>query len=803
MPNLVGIGNSQVPTNAMLGGLAYQDPAHANLTSVDIENIAAIKAKTVDTAVDVFVYDTRKDSDGGAWRKRTQYTSWYNEGVSATRGARKKFPAVAVIVAEAAKVTIYDGDDPDLSMWMVFNQGASDGQNRMLNRFMGNLKSVSMLNGNLLIGGLSTSSADRGGGVWINFISEISYAFGSSDAQAENIYGFLAHNISERNTILGTDIYGDKDSKYQLENNSQCNDVAITVLPNAPIDASTGLPILTIAVATDGGVSIITDDGNVHDIQRTSDDDVHHVIFDDDRIIMFMELGAIYVATIPSANQSGNPNAAWSVYGTYSANSSGTNYPKVLGNSHGADLVSMKDHIFANAGTNSGSDKYKGLSILAQNVSSSGNGMVAWIKKDFNSGWMHGNCKGAFLSDTDDTNITADSLQDNSNSTLDSTFATSNGWTANADWTISGGVATCDGQNNGRWIYPSNSSMFDIGTSVVVEVTVTARTSGTLYISYGTGGLTAGTSMTATGTYYHVGECTGNGIVYLRSDSFIGSVDNVKMYIAEADRSENNKGLAVVGTINKTAVATGAELVAYSNFSNSNYLTQNHNSDMQTGTGDFSVSCWFKTTSTDNAYEGLIFYNSPGSINDGFQLMMNDTGSNKGLYWYIYGASTDVNSDYVTGLNDGIWHCAVATHTSSQIQVYVDGVLKNTKGHSVGSIANISAQFTVGRWFGNTTATYYFRGDLALVRHSASVPSPEQVKKMYDDEKQLFQENAKCTLYGSSNEVTAVAYDDSNDTLHAGTSAGRSEFVGLRRINNTTTAVTTAISASNGLVAEQ
>ena len=25
MPNIVGIGNSQVPTNAMLGGLAYQN----------------------------------------------------------------------------------------------------------------------------------------------------------------------------------------------------------------------------------------------------------------------------------------------------------------------------------------------------------------------------------------------------------------------------------------------------------------------------------------------------------------------------------------------------------------------------------------------------------------------------------------------------------------------------------------------------------------------------------------------------------------------------------------------------------
>ena len=42
MPNLVGIGNSQVPTNAMLGGLAYQD-------SVGEINLDKIKARTGDT----------------------------------------------------------------------------------------------------------------------------------------------------------------------------------------------------------------------------------------------------------------------------------------------------------------------------------------------------------------------------------------------------------------------------------------------------------------------------------------------------------------------------------------------------------------------------------------------------------------------------------------------------------------------------------------------------------------------------------------------------------------------------------
>jgi hypothetical protein len=47
---------------------------------------------------------------------------------------------------------------------------------------------------------------------------------------------------------------------------SSVNDVAMTVLPDAPIDPATGLPVPTIAVATDGGVSVITDSGAVYDL---------------------------------------------------------------------------------------------------------------------------------------------------------------------------------------------------------------------------------------------------------------------------------------------------------------------------------------------------------------------------------------------------------------------------------------------------------------------------------------------------------------------------------------------------------
>ena len=108
MPNLVGIGNSQVPTNAMLGGMAYQDSDNVVVDNVQAAKIAQIKKTVDETATCIFIYDTTQDSDGGAWRKRTQNTSWYNETASVTRGARKEFPAVAVIVTEAYEIIIYD-----------------------------------------------------------------------------------------------------------------------------------------------------------------------------------------------------------------------------------------------------------------------------------------------------------------------------------------------------------------------------------------------------------------------------------------------------------------------------------------------------------------------------------------------------------------------------------------------------------------------------------------------------------------------------------------------------------------------
>ena len=114
-------GDNPTEFNAYTG-----DADFSGEVSTPSAKLKAIAESNTDTAVDVFVYDTRKDSDGGAWRKRTQNTSWYNEALNtSTRGARKEFPSVAVIVVASNDVTIYDGDDPDMPLWMKFSLQSS------------------------------------------------------------------------------------------------------------------------------------------------------------------------------------------------------------------------------------------------------------------------------------------------------------------------------------------------------------------------------------------------------------------------------------------------------------------------------------------------------------------------------------------------------------------------------------------------------------------------------------------------------------------------------------------------------
>jgi len=837
MPNLVGIGNSQVPTNAMLGGLAYQD-------SVGELYLEKIKARTGDTATSIFVYDTRKDSDGGAWRHRTQDTTWYNENVGQKRGSRKEFPVVAVIVTEAREVTIYDGDDPNLSMWMIFDAGEETNYGKALTFWgtatTGVVSCVFMLNGQMVVG--HNNGSDNGIYVGIhevNFIND-SMAYRRNFS---NQYIKYSQPISTRNEIQ----YSSTSLSGGLAG-GDVNDVSMTILPNAPIDKTTKLPIPTIAAATGGGVSVIKDDGTVVDI--TNNVVIHHeprsVNFLGDRLLWTegnnydLQDRAFLNAPIPSSDiQLTHSSSLPSEYIHYGIGKGATNvYSSFAFNTVlNSEYPSPRERKFQIPGPDDtiilGCKHYLngGLEQIHQNLNSPTKGALNVITTSYNTGWMFGDCRLAALSDTDDTDLTGTNLVGNGDFSNGTT-----GWTAhNAAISVSGAILTVSDSSNAGADSQAYRTVSGLTSGKVYYVAVRhkSNTQHRLWISTSSGPLSSGNvisktyvssyatsyrqdyyTFTASSTSVTVAlQVDGTGTAYYDWIYINESIDLDRSASGQAayDQTINANNLQVFGTIEKHPVATGADLVSYRPSSGSlgdNYLRLPLNTSIFDLTGEWSITFWAKNNGNSaQNYSGFEIAPDDISSNNGYSIipfsMYFDSTGVVGLRGMNNGVNIDATGTPFSHTGD--WRCVhIVQRTSpNTIHLYIDGELANSRNVSFTNPSSAYSLYMFG-WSYSTTRYFGRRHiDFSLFRMSESAPSEDEIKKMFNDEKSLFHKNAKCTLYGASDVVTAIAYDDKTNIVHAGTSSGRSEFRGLNRINNTTTAVTTAISASNGLVAEQ
>jgi len=266
----------------------------------------------------------------------------------------------------------------------------------------------------------------------------------------------------------------------------------------------------------------------------------------------------------------------------------------------------------------------------------------------------------------------------------------------------------------------------------------------------------------------------------------------------QPDRSVNNNALNVTGTITKTAVATGAHLVAYSGFNASNKLKQPYYSGLDFNLGNFSICFW-----TNNPSSATEYVLDRADTNGNYRIAIYLTGANSGTVnlYTVDGSSGSSATAAIIGTPNK-WAQVWINRVGNLHETWVNGILKVSTSLGVRDVSsgNGQAQLCIGARYSNAN---HNTGKLALVRISATIPSQEHILKSYNDEKRLFQPNAKAAFYGNSDAVTALAYDDSTDLLHVGTSEGRTVYQGLQRVGNSTTAVGAAISASNSLVAEE
>ena len=846
MPNLVGIGNSQVPTNAMLGGLAYQDPDRASLTNVDIKDISAIKAKTGDSAHDVFVYDTAMDTDGGAWRHRCTNQSWYNETLGTPkRGHRREFPAVAVIVSSPNGVIIYDGDDPDLPMWMVFN---TSGGIIEANTSAANVCSHA-LNAYLAIG----TQTSNGSFALISFIKD-SAQLGYSSSYGGDYNG----NIAQRNDSVGKNqkVYTGWTHFY-----TGVKDIDMAVATNTETEFETGLPRPHLAVGTKACTHLILPDNTVYDLS----DSLSYA-----RGASLVRIPVGGPLRIYGYNGNGTFQN-WFDWESLNSDKSGTewryNYTVSGGNGSVENLTAAMHktanpsaiettndprEVIVSTGKHTGGSATAGdgVSFFFDGIDenySDGNptifdSMVAYATTSFTTGYMPGDCMTSVLTETTSFDLTtgigwtggASTVSHNSNpnpnlatsATLEGAgrIASQNYSNGDTSWTITDAA----GDPAGYLMI----NLLGLTTGKFYELTVTsdnhvAYEDGIPYVSrvdHDGGGETyfydwmdgSGSAATLTGVFRAASTDGDNFVMYIPNES-TQNISNFTIKETQiVGRTRHDDGFGVVGAVDREPVADGAELMCYNGFSKDDYIIQqwqgtDDSSSLgpQFGTSPFYVSCWARNSDTASSYRGLIWFNKGNTTDQGWQMMMDPSQK---IYFYCYGASADnavtESSTDKAKMSDGKWHHIIACVSAGSQKLYIDGILVGTATHTFGSVSQNPASLIIGRWGGNMNSAYHWPGDLALVRvgklGAGTNLLPEmQIKKMYREEKKLFQKNAKCTIHGDSDNVTAMAYDKRKEILHVGTPSGRSDFQGLQRINNTTVGITSSISASNGLIAEQ
>ena len=177
-----------------------------------------------------------------------------------------------------------------------------------------------------------------------------------------------------------------------------------------------------------------------------------------------------------------------------------------------------------------------GLTVLNEDTTTPANGMVAHVTSSWNSGYQNGDIKGAFLSDTDDTDLVG-----SGELVTNGDFATASDWTLETGWSITGGQLVNTSGATGVFAYQSFATI--AGTRYAVTVNVSSLTGNLQFLirnTNHTGTEIGGGVITTAGSHSFTFVATSTTTAVRFGDYFTSiAVDSVSVKLADADRSVN------------------------------------------------------------------------------------------------------------------------------------------------------------------------------------------------------------------------------------------------------------------------
>ena len=158
------------------------------------------------------------------------------------------------------------------------------------------------------------------------------------------------------------------------------------------------------------------------------------------------------------------------------------------------------------------------------------------------------------------------------------------------------------------------------------------------------------------------------------------------------------------------------------NFNGTNNIITIPNGPSLNLSNNITVSAWAKTSSISS---NQIIAEKGGWTSGSYALSINANGDPE---FSTYACSTSsANAISNIPVNDGSWHLITGEYTGSELEIYVDGVLKNSTSCAQTTGQN-NADFTIGAELGGSN---YFNGQLADVRVYNQVLTSTSISNMY------------------------------------------------------------------------
>jgi hypothetical protein len=614
------------------------------------------------------------------------------------RGNTAKFPRLTAIVAEAASVVIYDLTQPGRPMWLQvrrttafvagslgtfwpYNNGSVTPNVTGVDAGAGQVCfTTSTAGGNGNYGGLHVLDFVRDDTLRVAGYAVIDQYAGTRRGQS----------IALRNSDAVLPI---QDTTKVIVN-GLANAVAMTVLPDAPVDPCTGLQVPTIAVFTSGGISVIQNSGTVVNSSSTSAYAAGSISPD---MLTAVNTSSSNIAIAAKPGQLGASFALTSIGGAA---------PASLGvyGQRGITAGNRSDFVTRNANE-------AAFYRLRLNESTPANSLVARIDAYSNTGWMVGDIRRCWLSSNVVESITATELVTNGTFNADisgwTSFDSGSGgggaaWDGTGAMTVTGGTS---GNGGGYQDVP-------LVVGKTYWITGTRSNSNVTLMLYPSTSMAGGTVPTISGnTYGMVFTATAmlQRVYAYAVNGATGTIDNVSVQQVEADRSYKSQPLTISGTLAKTAVASATQLVFYSGWSASNYLQQAYSADLDFGTGAWSVGAWVNIPAT---LTPAMFTQSGGTLltNGDFSGgTANWSPTNSVSFSVTGGQATVQNGSTVSGsilqsvLTVGAWYVVTLDVISNSIgsgSVFLGGTRKSLV---VGNAQQYIMQCTTNSNFGIDT----------------------------------------------------------------------------------------------------